>query len=142
MVNQHTRSRRHAGFTMTEVVVAATLLVSTIGVIAPLTVQCGRLLQTTRHHYLVLDELSNQFQRLCHLDDGPLTAAIGSITPSEHLVEALPAVWIRGETVRDQDGARLILSLNWDRVGDPPPLQMVGWLDSIAVATDADEVNQ
>ena len=58
--------RRNA-FTLTELVVGAALTVTVMSVVASLTVHCGRLWQDTRHQQLVMDELSNELERLISL---------------------------------------------------------------------------
>jgi hypothetical protein len=117
-------------FTLTELVVAAALMVSVMAVIAPLTVHSARLLQDTRHQQLVMDELSNELERLTMLAPDERDKAIAELVPSEHVRWMLPSAEITAETVRDEDGVRLVLSLNWDRPGRPRPITFVGWLDS------------
>jgi hypothetical protein len=102
-----------------------------MSVVASLTVHCGRLWQDTRHQQLVMDELSNELERLISLDSDERDKAIALLAPSEHLQSTLPSAEIIAETVRDTDGVRLVLSLNWDRPGNPRPVTFVGWLDPL-----------
>jgi hypothetical protein len=119
------------GTTLTEMVVAATLMVSAMAIVAPLTVRTGRLWQDSRRHQLVMDELSNELERLVSLTPKQRERAIAGLTPPNYLQTSLPAATLTAETIRDGDGTRLLLSMNWDRPGKPKPLTLVGWLDSM-----------
>jgi hypothetical protein len=124
--------RRNAS-SLTELVVAATLTVTVMSIIASLTVRCGRLWQDTRHQQLVMDELSNQLERLSSLPADQRDRALTQLAPSQHLRSALPSAEITAETIRDDHGVRLVLSLNWDRPGNPLPVTFVGWIDPLPV---------
>ena len=119
------------GTTLTEMVVAATLMVSTMGIVAPLTVRTGRLWQDSRRQQLVMDELCNELERLTALPAEQRERAIANLTPSDYLQTSLPSATLTAETIRDGDGTRLLLSMNWDRNGKPKPVTLVGWLDSM-----------
>ncbi len=128
-MNQHNcKSRR--GLTLTEVVVAATLVVSMIGFVTPLTVRIGRVWQSTRQYRLAFNELANQMELLTSLGVSRCDAALADLKPSESTAETLPDARLEGKLIRDQDGTRLILSLDWDRGSKAVPLTLVGWLDT------------
>ena len=118
------------GLTLTEVVVAATLVVSMIGLVAPLTVRTGRVWQSTRQYRLAFNELANQMELLTSLGVSRCDAALADLKPSESTAETLPDARLEGKLIRDQDGTRLILSLDWDRGSNSVPLTLVGWLDT------------
>ena len=118
------------GLTLTEVVVAATLVVSMIGLVVPLTVRIGRVWQSTRQYRLAFNELANQMELLTSLGVSRCDAALANLKPSANTAESLPDARLEGELVRDQDGTRLILSLDWDRGSKSVPLTLVGWLDT------------
>lgn len=126
-----TTNNQRNGTTLTEMVVAATLMVTTMGIVAPLTVRTGRLWQDSRRQQLVMDELSNEFERLASLTAEQRDRAIADLAPPDHLQATLPSVTLVAETIRDADGTRLLLSMNWDRLGKPKPVTLVGWLDSM-----------
>ena len=63
----HRRSR--LGTTMVEVIVALTLLTTTLSVAAPLVVRHGWLLASQRHYRMALDEVSNQMERLSTMQE-------------------------------------------------------------------------
>ena len=118
------------GLTLTEVVVAATLVVSMIGLVTPLTVRIGRVWQSTRQYRLAFNELANQMELLTSLGVSRCDAALADLKPSASTAESLPDARLKGELIRDQDGTRLILSLDWDRGSNSVPLTLVGWLDT------------
>lgn len=118
-------------------VVAATLMVSTMAIVAPLTVRAGRLWQDVRHRQLAIDALSNELERLTSMTEEQRTQEIGQLAPPAHLQDILPSVILNGELLPGPDGTRLILKLNWDRPGNPEPISLVGWLDSMPAGVDA-----
>ncbi len=124
-------TNKRNGTTLTEMIVAATLMASTMAIVAPLTVRTDRLWQDSRRHQLVMDELSNEFERLATLAPLQRERAIAELAPSDHLQASLPSATLTAETIRDADGTRLLLSMNWDRTGKPKPITLVGWLDSM-----------
>lgn len=127
MVSIKHKSRR--GVSVTEVLIAATLVVSTIGLFAPMSVRIGRVWQSTRQYRLAFNELANQMELLTSLGVARCEAALPSLTLSSQIAEALPGSQLNGEMVSDEDGTRLILSLNWDRGSQSEPLSLVGWID-------------
>jgi len=123
-------SKRRSGLMVTELIVAATLLVVLVSVVGSLTVQTGRLWRDARHYRLAIDELSNQLERLTALDAVELKAAIAQLSPSPQIRSALPNPVLSVESLADQHGSRLVLHLSWDRLGKQVPLTLVGWVDA------------
>ena len=117
------------GVSLTEVVVAATLLVSMIGLVAPLTARFGRIWQTTRVHRLGVNELANQMDNLKRMDAASCNAALTELKCSAAIMHSMPEAKISGELIQATDGTRLKLKLELD--GDKlAPLQLVGWLQT------------
>jgi hypothetical protein len=127
------KHRKRKGLTVTEVVVAAALVVSMIGLFAPMTVRIGRVWQSTRQYRLAFSELANQMERLTSLGPSEFELALPNLAISAQLAEALPGSKFHGEVIKDQDGARLKLTLIWERGVQSEPVSLVGWLDSNAV---------
>jgi hypothetical protein len=122
---------RRGGFTMIELLVSATLLMSIISLGATLSVQSGRLWQECRYQRLGLDELSGQLDRLTSLDQDQRAAALAELVPSEPILAALPNAQLTSEIITDRDGTRLILRLAWDRLGGSKQIVLVGWIDPL-----------
>lgn len=120
-----------SGFTVTEMLVSALLLISIMSLVGPLAVRTGRLWQQTRHGRLALEELSNQLDRLTHLSTEERTVALAKLAPTESIRTALSNPQLSAKTLHDQDGQRLVLQLTWDRAGAPGKLTLVGWLKEI-----------
>ena len=129
MNHRSCHSRR--GLTFTEAVVAATLVVCMIGFVAPLTVRIGRVWQSTRQYRLAFNELANQMESLTSLGVSRCDAALVNLKPSASATKSLPDVWLEGQLLRDHDGTRLILSIDWDRGSQSVPISLVGWLDTV-----------
>lgn len=124
--------RRRPGFTSTELVVASSLLVAVMAIMAPLAVRTARLWQESRHQQLAMEDLAGELERLTALDPAARTEAMQSISPSESIAVAAPNAEIKAETVRDEEGSRIILTLNWNESDYPrAPLRLVGWLDPL-----------
>ena len=123
---------------MTELVVAATLMVSTMAVVAPLTVRTGRLWLDIRHHQLAVETLSNELERLTGLTEEQRVMELASLAPPAHLVATLPSIKLSGETIRNDDGTQLRLSANWDRPGNTKSVSLIGWLTALPDIPDED----
>ena len=121
---------RRSGSTVAEVMVAAVLLATMVSFAATVIVRSGRIWKQTRHAQLCMDELSNQWERLISLNDARRADAIASLAPSDELKSALPDAKLVSETVEDDDGVRLILSLHWQPYPGAKPTRLVGWIDS------------
>lgn len=131
------RPRKRNGVTTTELVVAATLLVSVISLITPLTVRMGRIWQDARQIRLALGELSNQMERLTSMNAGQRETAIASLSPSIEIRHALPEARLHVQTIQDEDGTRLVISLQWKRAQPSNPISLEGWVDAQPHAFDS-----
>ena len=128
---QHRKRRR--GATLFELMVAATLLVSGVGVAAPLTVRSGRLWQQTRHQQMALDELTNQMEILIDLPIEQLENQLDKVAVSEAASTLLADAVLTAEIVGHENESELRLSINWNRVGSPEPLTLTGWLKAESI---------
>ena len=130
--NMIQNDRTRCGFTSTELVVASGLLVTVMSIMAPLAVRTSRLWQDSRRQQLALQELAGEIERLTALDSAARAEAMQSLSPSESLVNAAPNAEISAETVGDEEGTRIVLTLNWNELDYPrAPIRLVGWLDPL-----------
>ena len=121
--------KRH-GTMATEVIVAATLLLSMIGLIVPTTIRAGRIWRDSRHYQIAMNELSNQFEYLSSLSTAERTTALAQLRLSEQTQRSLLDASLEASLATKEDGERLTLSLNWDRGVEAKPVKIVGWLTS------------
>ncbi len=119
---------RRTGSMVTELLVAATLLLSSITIASQLTIQSRRLWVDVRHHQLALDELSNQLERLVTLDTETAKSQLARLEPSESAEQTLANVKLQGNWLDDDDGRRITLSIQWDRPAPATPLTMMAWV--------------
>jgi len=115
---------------MTEVVVAASLLMTGMAIVVPMILRCGRLRQQTHMESMVVDELSSQVERLTHLDETRRDDAIGELRVPKYLDSLLGTSSIEAQVIDDIEGRRVVVGIDWKRIGDPPPVTLVGWIDA------------
>ncbi|MFK8113266.1 MAG: prepilin-type N-terminal cleavage/methylation domain-containing protein [Rubripirellula sp.] len=119
---QH-RSRR--GFSMTELLVAASLMVVVMGTVTPLAIRSGRLWQGTRNEQRALQEMANQLELVTTLKPQEREQAVAEMKLSRELTEVLPEAKLTAELISDQAGSRLVVSFYRDSISKPQAL--VGW---------------
>ncbi len=142
------RLSQRRGSMLTELIVAAGLLVTSISLLATGAVAGWKLQRLERQQNVAADELSNQLEQLLALSPAAAVAAIAQLEPSSWALQTLPSAELSGELIDDQFGSRIVLEIQWQRIGDSTPLIAVGWLDTaqesllnqtIASPGDADE---
>ncbi|OYP31014.1 hypothetical protein [Rhodopirellula sp. MGV] len=120
--------QRRDGFTVLEALVAMGLAVATLGVFAPMALRSARTWKETTQYQLATDELSAMLDRLIVLDDDQRSEALESLTVRSELSSRLPGATLQGKVIVVDDERRLELKLNWQRIGNPPPVKLVGWI--------------
>jgi Tfp pilus assembly protein PilV len=115
------------GLTMTEVVVSATLVISMIGLAAPLTIKTMQTSRSADLHQMANQELANQMDRLTSLSLDECEAKLKAIEPSDTFKDRVPEAKLQGIVVRDQDGDRVVLDLQWQSP-HALPTRLVGWI--------------
>lgn len=124
------RQTRRTGFTLTELLVAATVLIAVLSVTAQLTVRTGRLRHETRRQQLALNELGNQMDRLTAASEQQRETWLADLKPSDQVDEVLPGAKLTATELRDEHGRRLVLKLSWKRAAPARPVVLTGWIDS------------
>lgn len=120
------RSRR--GTSVIELLVAAGLLVTAVGLVGTTSLAARRVLADGQHYSLAVSELSNQLERLCLMTEAERERALQELTLPAEFSRRLPDAALEAELLDDQYGQRLRLSLDWSRMGDPPAVVLVAWL--------------
>jgi len=131
--------RLRQGSTATEVLVAATLLLSLIGAVIPTTVRTAKIWRDTRHFQIATNELSNQLEALSSLNEAERATALNQLTVSEPTRKILMGATIASETANDSDGNRITLTLNWERTPNANPVKITGWLKAASSKPSAPE---
>lgn len=128
-----TRHNRSA-FSLTEVMVCASLVLAVMSFIASITLRTNRMWRDTRHQRIGLDELSNQMERLTLLELEELKRVLPDLEPSPMIQNLIPTVSIEGKVDERDDSVQIILTLAMDKEGDAVkqshPLTLVGFLSS------------
>ncbi|MCA9182034.1 MAG: hypothetical protein KDA51_11295 [Planctomycetales bacterium] len=127
-MNRQSHHRR--GSMLTELMVAAGLLATAMGLVATCAVADQRLQRMQREHRLAVDELSNQLERLLALPPSEVDIGVQQLEPSDWITERLPEIQLTAQRHRDELGDRVELQLQWKRAGNPPPLVAVAWMNA------------
>ncbi|MEL6110129.1 MAG: hypothetical protein AAFU85_29295, partial [Planctomycetota bacterium] len=77
---------------------------------------------------LATDELNGQMDRLLMLPSAERDEAIDSLKVSSSVAAILDGATLDAALFSDTDGKRIELSMDWDRVGDPPPITLTAWI--------------
>jgi hypothetical protein len=122
------------GTTMIELLVSFSLLITVLGVSAPLVVRHGRILVSADHYRLALDELTNQLERLRALPAKQAPEELEDLKPSDLTTQRLVGAKLEGKLEEGENGRRVRLQIYWDEPQRrESPVELVGWLR----ATDA-----
>jgi hypothetical protein len=121
-------------------VVSASLVIAGLAIFGQLTTATGRTWSQTRQQSVALEELSSQLDRLIALPNGKIDDAIAALNPSDAAADALPGVKLAAKRFDDRDGARIELSIDWDRGRPSQPMRLTGWIaDTPASETETEE---
>jgi hypothetical protein len=116
------------GSAVIELIVAATLLITGLSLLGTVAFRTGKLWQDTRHRQLALDELTNQLERLTSFEESQIDELLEELTLSTAVDSVLPSAKLSGRKLSDDNGTRVVLEIEWNRLGAAEPLTLVGWL--------------
>lgn len=108
------KSTSRTGATLTELVVACSLLGSFVAVVVPATVRIGRAQQSLRQERIALDELTNQLDRISLLPVDQIQDELVTLKASELSASSLLNPKLSGEINESQDGYRIVVKITWD----------------------------
>lgn len=116
-----------------EVLVSATLLVTMIGVTAPLTVQMNRLWKDAQSYRMAEHEVANQLERLLSLSESEREGELKSLVVSKELLAKFPNAKLTSQVISNGDGTAVTLRLEWGTKVERTPLEMTAWLNAMPV---------
>ena len=118
---------------MIETLIAALAVIVMLSIASPMIIRSARIWKQTRHHQFACDELSGQMDRLIAMSPENRAAALADLNVSPETEAVLYEAELTGRLEEDDaDGAKIVLSINWRRIGDPPPIRLVGWINPIS----------
>jgi hypothetical protein len=129
------RNKQHvarSGSMLTELIVAAGLLVTSISLLATTTVAGLKFHRLERQQEVATDELSNQLEQILALPSEDVATAAAQLEISSWALHTLPAAHLNADLIDDEYGKRVELKIDWQRTGDSKPLVAVGWLNATA----------
>lgn len=121
------RASRH-GLLMTELIVAAILLIASLSLLVSLSFRTGKLWQDTQHYALAVNELTNQLERLTIVDAAEIDEQLADLRPSESAQAALPNPRLSAVKLVDEFGTRIKMEITWDRPGHAKPVALTAWI--------------
>lgn len=124
-------ARRRPAFAYTEVLVAGTVLLTTMSLVAVSSFRISRIWKDVQHERSALCELSNQLDRLTILPAEEVEDLIESLEASSECKATLNRPQLTGSMgIADDFGRRLTLSLTWQKRPDKEsrPAKLTGWL--------------
>lgn len=121
---------RIRGFTNIEVLISSALVLAAIGTLSSLVPRLGNVWRVSRNDQLATHELANQLEVLTAIPEPQLRHALESLQVSAELTNSLPNAVLRHKLLDDENGRRVVLSIEWDRVADANPISMVAWLST------------
>ncbi|MCO8124227.1 hypothetical protein NHH03_20965 [Stieleria sp. TO1_6] len=125
------RTTAPRGVVLLETVVACVLVLALISVAAPMVVRAGRIWKQTRHFQIATDELSGQLDRLLALPAAQRQLAIDQLQVSNEIADVLHDASLQATIIKHEQSTQLQLSIDWQRIGDPPPVRLVAWIDPL-----------
>lgn len=123
-------SKPHRGFTMTEVLVACGILTVILSLMTSMAYRNHRVWTQLHDRQIAQDELfaiGIQIQRTAAGDGSDWS----EITLSSHAQSRLEQAELSTRRIRDEAGDRIEISLDWKRIGDPPPIRYLVWVDPV-----------
>jgi hypothetical protein len=121
-------SRYPRGTTAVEVVVATTLLVSALALVASVGTRLLQVGKHERNYRIATHELANRLEQLSVLSPDAIEESVKQLSLSEAVQNTLPNAKLQGHVVANEEGSRLVLTIDWDRGVAAKPITMVAWL--------------
>ena len=125
-----TITTRRKGGTLTEVLVAIGVLSTLMTVTLPMSIKLMRFRQVYRQRLLVVEELSNEMDRLTWQSPEQVHAEAGPLELPDELAQHLVDATLTLSLFDEESATRLQLSCSWqDRMGNTvPPVTLTGWV--------------
>jgi hypothetical protein len=123
--------KRRMGLTSVEVVVAAGLLASIIGIFSALSARTNQVLKSAKQYQIAAQELANQLELLTSIDDVARQSALSALSVPDAIAKVLPEATMGGREIVDETGTRLLLWIDWNRGVQSKPVELIAWLDTM-----------
>ncbi|WP_153557229.1 hypothetical protein [Roseimaritima sediminicola] len=121
-------ARCRRGLSIIEAVVAASMLVTLMGLFATTAYRVDHLWRDISRQRMALAELSNQLETITLLPPEEARQRVASLQVSPLAAEVLEEPVLTGEVLSDSGTQRVQLRLSWQRKQDRITMRMAGWL--------------
>jgi hypothetical protein len=119
-----------SGLAQIEVVVAGVVLFALASLLPSLGYHLSRIHKESLQYQIAVQTLANELSRLRSLESQTSASELENLEVPSHVLKRLPKANLHAVVLRDELGTRVQMSLQWERVGNPPPVEMVAWLDT------------
>ena len=119
-----------SGLAQIEVVVAGVVLFAFASLLPSLGYHLSRIHKESLQYQIAVQTLANELSRLRSLESQTTASELENLEVPSYVLKRLPKANLHAVVLRDELGTRVQLSLQWERVGNPPPVEMVAWLDT------------
>jgi len=113
-----------------ELLVAAILLITLVGILSTIGVRLTRSAKDSKNYQIALHELANQMEILQGMTPNERAIALRELRLSTAVSRALNDCQISAEEIADRFGRRLRLQIAWPNSVSLPPVELVGWVDT------------
>ncbi|MBM3966234.1 MAG: hypothetical protein FJ308_14400 [Planctomycetes bacterium] len=118
------------GLMQLELLVAAILLITLVGILSTIGVRLTRSAKDSKNYQIALHELANQMEILQGMTPNERAIALRELRLSTAVSRALNDCQISAEEIADRFGRRLRLQIAWPNSVSLPPVELVGWVDT------------
>lgn len=122
------RRRDRTGSSVIECVVAASVLMVTMGTVTTMAFRASRIWIATGHQRIAMNELSNQLETITSARGDEINRLIENLAPSGLAQKSLDQPLIKATRTRDQAGDRVTIELSWRSQFPIAPVSLTGWI--------------
>ncbi|MBU6175574.1 MAG: hypothetical protein KGQ60_17330 [Planctomycetes bacterium] len=128
-----------SGVAQIEVVVAGVLLFALASLLPSLGYHLSRIHKESLQYQIAVQTLANELERLRSLELQTSESDLKNPEIPSYVLKRLPKATLQAVILRDELGTRVQLSMQWERVGNPMPVELVGWLDTNPKSSGGEE---
>ena len=131
--------QRNWGFTHTELMVSAAVLLATVSLVTSLSFRIQRVWRDVDYQRVAVNELQNHLDRLVRMDEVEADAYLSQLAVTEKTQRVFKTATIVSNSQKDSLGTRITLKIQWESRIPTKPVEMSAWVRG--VESDSDSPN-